>query len=1316
MSDFGVWESVETSDSEKKIASQKSQDKLAAAIYDVKDKYGDFLYASTALDEFHDRVALVKTDMMKTVDQHLMPVTGVMRRVIKACKDEWRNREAVHPHAPARGAEPLVSGHELGWSGDPDDEYLQHLYEEGLSGYTPEEAKFLTYKDLMEEPPPGYARGDVAPYDERLSRRRQAGRLDTLQSIVQNHQAQKVDGMLVDAQTANLLLQLHGKGNDKTKSVIETAPLDRVAEMAWGLTKSGNRRQAGDSVRMKNIPECDICKYENGKSGVPAAYDGKTQYGPWANMCEDHFKSHGVGLGTGKGQRFTSTRRRADYTGPNISTWGSSDEAIGSGSGVASVQGIPGQAGVEADGVIGKSSRRRRADNTGPAMVLEETFTPSSGNLVPEGNFDGYLAEVEQGAPEKAGENFIEGGRRRAYYEGYPEGWEGLSSDQEGPRRFNMQPTIDEKHPQIASDGYLYGWDNVSDQYLKYSPSGGLMSRPLEPGQQYEVLPPRKKRSSVDFDVYKDYCETNGLRVASIDSLDHYAENLSDAQYFRLASIIQRIATQPLPGGDKADPGSTGTVSGPSNSYNYGGSAPGWGGAMEQGGVADWQPGTGAFQQNMIAPGQIAASRRRAAGSGKTNYLQKADEALTQVLESKAEEFQETIAPLQQALQVIQQAEQAEQAANPMGVQPPPGTVNVLPGQDPSMGGGDPSMGGGDPSMGGDPMAGGGGDLAQALGLAGAQGMPTPGPEGAQQQITGRQRKIARPKNYREVEEEVGPDGFVTRGGYSAWDCENCGKEVARYRGQGDVSCPHCDAQYNAFGQRLRDDWRDNMSNYDDEIGDMEGYEDAMAAREFEGGRRQARADDIAGYTYDTQNFEPGDLIEYMIAKGELSPGARGMNIEDVLDQHAGGLGIDRHDERSYDSSEHPKVIFESQLDPEYDSDWYSGFREGSRQGGGAYPFVREGGILDQYNSWLKKRKDLPRGGEADYWAFARENGFGQGEVDSLKKHFQTTAAKVSLSDGEMGSYPRTSGVRGQRSGASPVGGSNRSSSTRESNPSRQGASAGGRKARLSNRNTGNPRASDDSLSGGSGVSWSQTGEARGTASQRSGSRQSSGEPGVWDQGSEHAGHGRSRHAVVPEENSMSRRASAGRAESSGFPVEAGLEVMQGVSGRTQMGQASSWDGGSDRSRSVLSENNVRKLAWSGFGFGPSSFQPKVAGWIWDSHLNGYIANAANKFACSCGESFDVPSYHNCKCGKIYNSYVIGTGGDNHTASIEKYICREIQVRPDVVVANRKAKRHRVTDPGALGDGEEDDLPTMKPVPQDWRRRNEHGQFSAKRR
>lgn len=54
--------------------------------------------------------------------------------------------------------------------------------------------------------------------------------------------------------------------------------------------------------------------------------------------------------------------------------------------------------------------------------------------------------------------------------------------------------------------------------------------------------------------------------------------------------------------------------------------------------------------------------------------------------------------------------------------------------------------------------------------------------------------------------------------------CERCGKTVERWRGEGDVSCM-CGASYNSFGQLLRDDWRDNPSNYDDEISDLDGFE-----------------------------------------------------------------------------------------------------------------------------------------------------------------------------------------------------------------------------------------------------------------------------------------------------------------------------------------------------------------------------------------------------------------------------------------------------------------------------------------------------------
>jgi len=51
------------------------------------------------------------------------------------------------------------------------------------------------------------------------------------------------------------------------------------------------------------LPNCDICYYTENHTLTEAAYDGKTDGGPWAYMCERHFQTHGTGLGIGRGQR-----------------------------------------------------------------------------------------------------------------------------------------------------------------------------------------------------------------------------------------------------------------------------------------------------------------------------------------------------------------------------------------------------------------------------------------------------------------------------------------------------------------------------------------------------------------------------------------------------------------------------------------------------------------------------------------------------------------------------------------------------------------------------------------------------------------------------------------------------------------------------------------------------------------------------------------------------------------------------------------------------------------------------------------------------
>ena len=76
-------------------------------------------------------------------------------------------------------------------------------------------------------------------------------------------------------------------------------------------------------------------------------------------------------------------------------------------------------------------------------------------------------------------------------------------------------------------------------------------------------------------------------------------------------------------------------------------------------------------------------------------------------------------------------------------------------------------------------------------------------------------------------------DGFIIPG-YAAWDCEKCGREVRRFRGSRSAECHDCGAQYSISGQRYRDNWRDNPSERDGDVGDMEGFEMAALRQESE--------------------------------------------------------------------------------------------------------------------------------------------------------------------------------------------------------------------------------------------------------------------------------------------------------------------------------------------------------------------------------------------------------------------------------------------------------------------------------------------------
>jgi len=64
-------------------------------------------------------------------------------------------------------------------------------------------------------------------------------------------------------------------------------------------------QKKGFAVEVSEEKFCDYCGQDK---QIRALYDGHTKSGPWANMCEFHFKVCGVGLGLGRGQKLIYTK------------------------------------------------------------------------------------------------------------------------------------------------------------------------------------------------------------------------------------------------------------------------------------------------------------------------------------------------------------------------------------------------------------------------------------------------------------------------------------------------------------------------------------------------------------------------------------------------------------------------------------------------------------------------------------------------------------------------------------------------------------------------------------------------------------------------------------------------------------------------------------------------------------------------------------------------------------------------------------------------------------------------------------------------
>lgn len=762
MSSYGIFESIEGSDSEKKIATRDTQRKLDAAIDDVKSKYGPFLYASRDVEEWNDRVALCKDDMIKTINANIVPVTGVVRRIVKACKDDWKQRTA--------------------WDQKSIDEWVDRKGGNSKDGYGGKhrqngEPNEISVKEIQlrradKTGPELKPKGDWEAYLKSVDENSDAAVDNCFKEGYRYYYADNGVGA-VPQETA-------------TPGMGEGAP-DPVSQ-APGVPQG--------------IPGIQASRYFYSADGIDAPYQPVS--GPGPGDLEDQIKktqqgwdsavdsgdsgvvpslSAGGALGAG-----------ADFSGLTPS------DRVGIGMGGASQQGgntplspTPSAAPPAAAGVAGAGGATNNGSGAGKGGGTSGGNGENSG-----GGGGGWQENNLTDAINSEKYKAVQGDTLSdiAQRSGWGDNYKGLA-----------------EHAGISNPDVI----NVGQEYNLGKPKGvdgGVDSRDLStaggkwgapaaqsadaaksamdsfgspapaapaPGASPPAPAPAApaKIGSLAVAQYVDWCDSFGLRRASINNLDKYAENLNDQAYFEIASAI-------------TDPGSPIYIE--ANGYDSVGSqlvnvdpdlakermhqrqpsrslpapekafhSPGVGGSgKNKGAVAGGiKVNPDALKRQM---GKNAAYLRTAA----PDYLQKADEALTNLLNQKAEEFQETIAPLQQALQTVQQAEQAQQMANPMGVQPPAGTVNVLPGGDPSGGGapgGDPSGGGMDPNMIAQMLGGGGGDPSMGGGDP-SMGGGQPPMDPSQMQMQARRKRQAAPKKARGVNS---PKTADVAGDFNKW-------------------------------------------------------------------------------------------------------------------------------------------------------------------------------------------------------------------------------------------------------------------------------------------------------------------------------------------------------------------------------------------------------------------------------------------------------------------------------------------------------------------------------------------------------------------
>lgn len=638
---FGLFEAAISSDAEVGLARQASADKMAAAIYDVREQLGPTLFASSSMEEFRDKVAMMKNDqsIYKIVGAHLPPVTGTVRRIVGRNSELEKEFKAL-----------LATGM-----------HITGCY----PGCEENEAHAKKFHNKDKEARRQAAYPDDDPRDEEELNK------DQDRWVNRDHSA---DDNRTGRRTADF------DGEMDNKSTFDGANLDgdrpelKPKDNWDGYLNSVD--QNGDKVQDRNF----ISK---------AAW---TVYLDWA----DSNGLHPMKLGTLDHYAANLSDDQYLRHARAIQAWEFSHQPkTPSGQSKTKLKDVTaaypqGEEDPEQDNLEHERERREERMQSGHYYAGQHDRPRSMGN--PDFTTDESHVTGELGNPANpiVGEPPV-----MLRTKGAPQGPRGRHRGEEGG------------HPGFDSDTTYSG-----------GPGGYPHQGRRDPMQHYIA-----------------WCKRNNLKRVSAANVAYYSRGNPQLCVHLAKRMKAAIRTARLRQAGEGEQGAAG-------------------------GMDEWgnPPGLGAdriheMRQNINDWNQTASRRQ-----GAPDYLQKADDALTQLLNQKAEEFQETVAPLQQALVTVQQATQLQQAQNPMNVLPPPGTVNVMPGGDQGpvgmpapgaqdlgaaaqalagpLGGGAP---GGDPSGAGAPPGGGMPDAASGPPPAAGGALP-PGVDPTQQQTTAHKR------------------------------------------------------------------------------------------------------------------------------------------------------------------------------------------------------------------------------------------------------------------------------------------------------------------------------------------------------------------------------------------------------------------------------------------------------------------------------------------------------------------------------------------------------------------------------------------------